>query len=408
METTQELIDQKNKALFEARKIHERGENEKRGLTAEEWALVNKHIGTVTELKERIDSRTKYDAYVAEADQEAEQRTIRPGTTRKGLAQAELRAHMGNCFKHMVGGQMHLIQTEARALSVDTGTEGGYLIPAEQWLNEVIKDVDDATWVMQRARVIDLEVGRKIRAGRRTSRMTGIAWGGEKLQPVPDTGLKYGELLFEPKDAAIEILCTRSLIDMGGSMAEQEVRGEMAYAGRVGFEQEFFNGPGGIKPIGVFTAHADYIDTTRDFVGANTATVLHPDTFKRAKYQIKPDYWMNLRWAMHRSIMELVAVMKTGDSQYLLKEGLAEGDPDRIDGMPVDLSEFAPSTVEADAYVALLCDWRHYWIVRRKELQIEMLRELYAESAEYAFIGRTAIFGAPAKKEPFLRIQMNS
>jgi HK97 family phage major capsid protein len=80
-----------------------------------------------------------------------------------------------------------------------------------------------------------------------------------------------------------------------------------------------------------------------------------------------------------------------------------EGEPDRILGMPMVISEFAPNTFTTGKYVGLFGDFSNYWIVDALSMQIQRLSELYAETNQVGFIGRLETDGAPVLEEAFVR-----
>jgi HK97 family phage major capsid protein len=70
------------------------------------------------------------------------------------------------------------------------------------------------------------------------------------------------------------------------------------------------------------------------------------------------------------------------------------------------LSEYAPSTLAQSNYVAILGDFRYYWIADALDMQIQRLVELYARTNQTGFIGRLETDGMPVLEEAFVRLQM--
>ena len=83
------------------------------------------------------------------------------------------------------------------------------------------------------------------------------------------------------------------------------------------------------------------------------------------------------------------------------------GEPDRMLGFPVRLSEYAPNTFTTGLYVAILGDFfQGYWIVDSLDLQIARAEELLIRSNQDLFVMRADSDGAPVKEEAFVRVKL--
>ena len=104
----------------------------------------------------------------------------------------------------------------------------------------------------------------------------------------------------------------------------------------------------------------------------------------------------------------MISKLKDGEGQYLWSPGLVAGEPDRLLGLPVDESEYAPSTIQSNAYVGALCNWQYYWIAELQGLNVQRLNELYAGTSQVGFIGRYYGDGAPVLESAFVRVKLGS
>jgi HK97 family phage major capsid protein len=104
--------------------------------------------------------------------------------------------------------------------------------------------------------------------------------------------------------------------------------------------------------------------------------------------------------------MELIAKIKDGNGRYMLQDSVIQGEPDRMLGFPVRLSEFAPSTIATGAYVGILGDFQNYWIVDSMDIEVLRLEELYARNNKDCFLTRMASDGAPVRSEAFVRVKL--
>ena len=82
------------------------------------------------------------------------------------------------------------------------------------------------------------------------------------------------------------------------------------------------------------------------------------------------------------------------------------GEPDRLLNIPVRQSDFAPNTVAASAYVGILGDFSHYWIVDGDTLEMQILNELYAVNNQNGYLFNYFGDGAPVLAEAFSRVKL--
>ncbi len=107
-----------------------------------------------------------------------------------------------------------------------------------------------------------------------------------------------------------------------------------------------------------------------------------------------------------RDVLAVIAKLKDGEGQYLWRESVRAGEPDRLLNLPVMMSEYAPNTLTTAQYVGALGDFSHYWIADALDMQIQRLVELYAETNQTGFIGRKETDGMPVLAEAFVRVKL--
>ena len=229
----------------------------------------------------------------------------------------------------------------ANALSQTSPTQAGYLTPPEQFVQQLIKDLDNNLMFRKLAKVLPPLVGSTtLGFPKRTSRMTKAAWGTELSAPTPDTALAYGKREFKPNPATAEILVSKTLLrnipDVDGY-----VRSELGYANGVLQEEAYMTGDGVGKPLGVFTASADGISTARDFSTGNTTTAITFDGLNAAKYGLKEQYRKSPKnsWLFHRDAIKQLAGLKDGAGQYIWVPSAVADQPDRLLGLPFHETE---------------------------------------------------------------------
>jgi len=110
---------------------------------------------------------------------------------------------------------------------------------------------------------------------------------------------------------------------------------------------------------------------------------------------------------MHRDGAKAIAKLKDGEGRYLWQDSIVEGEPARLLGFPVLLSEWAPNTFTTGLYTAILGDFSHYWIIDSLAMQMQQLNELYALTNQIGIIGRYEGDGAPVNENAFVRVTLS-
>ena len=130
------------------------------------------------------------------------------------------------------------------------------------------------------------------------------------------------------------------------------------------------------------------------------------DGLLNAKYSLKGQYWNRADWIFHRDAMKQISKLKDGEGQYLWRESVRDGEPDRLLGRPIMMSEYAPNTFTTGLYVGILGDFSNYWIADAVDMQVQVLKELYAETNQTGYIGRLSTDGMPILAESFARVKL--
>jgi len=162
------------------------------------------------------------------------------------------------------------------------------------------------------------------------------------------------------------------------------------------------------QPLGLFTASANGVTTARDVSTGNTTTSMTFDGLIEAKFSLKGAYWNRADWLFHRDAVKQIAKLKNGEGDYIWRESVRVGEPDMLLGRPVMMSEFAPNTFTANLYVGMLGDFSQYWIADALDFQVQVLKELYAETNQTGYIGRLESDGMPVLAEAFARVKLGA
>jgi len=397
------LREQRGKFINDARALVDKAEAEKRAMTEEESAKYNELFGKADELRDQIGKEERLRdaerelAETAEVEARAARERNDNGDV-KGVEKA-----MEGLRSWLKGGPG---TEEFRALSAGVNTEGGYLVVPEQFINMLIKNIDDQTFVRTKATVIPMQNAASIGVPTLDADPADWDWTTELQTGSEDSTMAFGKRKMQPHPLAKRIKVSRQLLRTAAMPAEQIVIDRLGYKFATTMENNYLTGNGNQRPLGLFTASADGVPTTRDVATDNTTTSVTTDGLINAKFSLKGQYWANAEWLFHRDAVKQIAKLKDGNGQYLWRESVRAGEADTLLGRPVNMSEFAPNTFTAGLYVGMIADFSHYWIIDSLQMQMQRLEELYAETNQVGFIGRYEGDGQPVLAEAFARVTL--
>jgi len=305
---------------------------------------------------------------------------------------------------HIRGGGTNTLDIY-NAMSQDSPTQAGYVVAPVQWTGELLKSLDDLVFIRQKASVSQLDKALSLGYITRTARMSAAVWGTEIAAPTADAQLAFGKREFKANAATAEILVSKTLM-RNAPNADGIVRDELAYIFGALQETAFMTGDGNNKPLGLFTASADGIPTSRDVSTGNTATEIKIDGLIETKYSVKQQYQPGAEWIFNRLAVKQLAKLKDSDGQYVWQPSVAMGAPDILLGKPVNMTEYAPSTFTTGLYVGLYGNLKYYKIVDSLSLEIQALMELQARTNQIDYIARLETDGQPYDAEAFARVKL--
>ena len=163
----------------------------------------------------------------------------------------------------------------------------------------------------------------------RTAKLSTFNWSSELTVSTSDTALKYGKRSLTPHHLTGGIEVSRDLVRRLGGLVQQEVMFEASRDSGEVMEDAYLTGSGSQQPLGVFTASSDGISTGRD-VATGSATSITYDGLVNTKYSLKSQYRTGgaragARWLFHRDAVSIIAKLKDGENQPLLRPGRGLG-----------------------------------------------------------------------------------
>lgn len=433
METAVQLRQKRSDLINKGRNLLNKAESEGRDFSAEENAEYQKMFADAQALKVRYERLEAQDGL--EAENLAPQLRVTSANAHTPLPTADQRKAFtmnlhGQTITFEAGSQeWQRNQPENRAAfrsyllggpptqflastSRTNDVAGGYLTAPEEFVGELIKDIDNVFIIRRLARQFST-FAKSLGAPRRTARLDAFKWGTEYSTPTKDgagsAGLAFGKRAFTPHDMTGEVDVSNEFLQSALLDGEAMVREEIAYGAGELEEQAFMTGDGVGKPMGLFTASTTGISTGRD-VQTGSATAFTADGLRNCKYKLKEFYRQHpsTRWIFNRTCISLISQLKaSGTGQYLWKEGIAEGEPDRLLGIPLAETEYAPNTMTTGLYVGGLFCLYYYWIVDGLDFGIRRLIELEARANQTVYLIRRKVDANISKEEAFARLITN-
>lgn len=321
------------------------------------------------------------------------------------LATAEYRSAFGNW---LTKGERALTPDERRALSVGTASEGGNVVPSEEFLLELIKAVDDQAVIRTLARTFMVPNAQSLGIPTLSADPEDADWTTEIGTVDEDTAMAFGKREMRPNPVSKLLKVSDKLLRASPMGMEGIVRDRLGYKVGITHAKAFNTGSGASRPLGAYTASADGISTARDVEIGDGSLAVDPDKVIDARFTLKAGYWPNARWHFHRNWLARFRKLKSALAQggnYLWQPGLAQGMPSTFLDFPFVLDEYAPSVTAhaAGVYAAILGDWNFYWIVDALTTRIQRLDELYAATRQVGFIIDAESDGQPVLEEAFVR-----
>lgn len=297
------------------------------------------------------------------------------------------------------------VPMEVRALQADLDTAGGFLMTPIQLVDQIIQAMDNQVYMRQWATVFAVPNADSLGVPTLENDPADADWTSELATGSEDITMSFGRRDLKPHPLAKRLKMSRKLITKVPN-SESFTIGRLGYKFGVAAEKGYLTGNGAGQPLGVFTASNDGISTGRDVSTDNTTTAVTTDGLINTKYSVKQQYWNEARWLGHRDFFKMVAKLKDGDGQYLWRESVRVGEPDRLLGAPTAMSEYAPNTFTTGQYVGIYGAFSHYWIADSMAMEVQRLLELYAETNQIGLIGRLDTDGQPTLEEAFARVRL--
>jgi HK97 family phage major capsid protein len=327
-----------------------------------------------------------------------------PGSQAHALLDPQYEAAFAN---YLAGGPM--VNVPQAALQTTEDSRGGYVAPM-RFTTELIQALDDAVFMRGLARVLPpLVQGTSIGVPSLDTDPNDAEWTQEvrPAAPTPDDAMRLGGREMFPHLLAKSVEVSAKLLRAGAIDVEALVRERLAYKYGISEEKAFLTGDGVKKPLGVFTASDSGIPTSRDVT--TTATAFDDDDLVSMAFSLKGDYFDKSTWLVSREFVKRLRKLKAGDGRPIWNFDMgaeAKLQP-TILTRPYVMSENVPATFTSGAYVAVLGDFSHYWIIDSLMMNVIVFADsTYRTRGLVLFYGEKETDGQPVLAEAFSRMKL--
>src|SRR3990167_4881714 len=177
----------------------------------------------------------------------------------------------------------------ADGLQADADTAGGFAVAPQQFVNTLIKFIDNEVFLRQRATVQRVDSAASLGAPSLDANPEDGDWTQELTTVDFDTQMEFGKRELRPHELTKGIKVSRKLLARSALPIESIVTQRLGYKFAVTEETAFMTGNGVNRPLGLFTASADGISTSRDVTAAST-TAFDADDMSDVLYNCKLQY----------------------------------------------------------------------------------------------------------------------
>ena len=303
---------------------------------------------------------------------------------KRELSEDEVKhAEAFNAFLRKGRNEDELRALEAKALSVGSDPDGGYVAPAEMdtIMDRVMSEVSPIRQVATVRQISSASYKKPFNLGG-----TDSGWVGES-DSRPQTNASQLALLEYPVMELYAMpAATQSLLDDAVVNIEQWMADEVAITFAEQEGAAFCTGDGVNKPRGILSydkvdndswAHGKtgYVATGASGAFKTTNPGDDADNLVDLVYSLKAGFRANSRFMMNRKTQGTVRKIKDADGNYIWQPGLVNGQPASLLGYAISEAEDFPD-IAANSYSIAFGDFRRgYLIVDR--MGIRVLRDPY-------------------------------
>ena len=356
----------------------------KRDLNADETTTYSNLEKDVDNLGREVDREDRL-AVVENELRNRKDHNYRPGSSEEVVEgkrnSKEYRNAIFNQYSRF--GKNGLTSDHVNVLTEGSDVDGGYLVP-EEFETKLTENLVNADPIRAGATVIRTASDRNIPIETDAGSFAYVGESGTYANSDPQVGRV---VLSAFKSGGIVKVSEELLQDSAFAIEPYLLR----VAGRRynALEQTgFAAGTGSGQPLGIFsTTSVGGVSVGNTGGAVSASAAITADNIMDTYHSLARAYRDNAAFITSDTMVKMLRKLKTGvtsDNTYLWQPGLAAGQPDRLLGRPVLVSDGAPTPAVSVASIAFI-DLSYYMIVDRLGLSMQVLKELYAATGQVGF-----------------------
>jgi len=286
------------------------------------------------------------------------------------------------------------LDIESKAMSSAVGADGGYLV-SPQTSETVAKVLLSAASIRSAATVVNVESSSFDVLIDRGD--VGAGWATETGASTETTTSTLEKISIPLNELAAMPKISQRLLDDSAFDVEEWLAGRIAEKFARSEAAAFVSGNGTDKPRGFMdyakVANASWTWGNIGYIASGAAaTISSTDPLVDMIYALGSEYRAGAIWVMNSKTAAVLRKLKDADGRYLWSDGFAAGEPARLLGYPVLVSEDMPD-IAANAHPVAFGNFKSgYTIAERPDLRV--LRDPFSAKPNVLFYATKRVGGA--------------
>lgn len=267
------------------------------------------------------------------------------------------------------------------ALTVGTGTTGGYTVPVE-FYNQLIVRLREFGVVRKLATVITTAGSGDLQIPRVGATRASAAWTAEAAAYTESEDV-FEQVILKSYKEGLTAKASEEIIHDSAFDVLAWVATSSGEALGILENTAFQTGASGstTTPEGLLTKAT--IGVT--LATGQTTTITSADSLFDLYHSVLPPYRARGSWVFNDATIKTIRKLKTTQNEYIWNESLIEGQPDMLLGRPVYTDPDVP-VAAANALTGLFGDVKAAYMIRDVEgLTAQVLNELYANTGQVGY-----------------------
>ena len=396
-----EIREKRANLIEQAREVWNRQDKEDRKLTQEERNHYDKLMKEVDSLKERIDEEERLEnleSGLEKSINEPVARTQQVGETPEDNEEEKYRNAFWKAVRY---GKSELESDERklinqRSLNIGTDAEGGYTVP-DEFERQLIDTLADE--VVMRSIATVRQSGSGDRQIPVISDNGSASWIDEEGS-YSESDITYDQKLIGAHKLGRIIKVSEEFLQDSFMNVADHISDVFRRTFGEAEEEAFIKGDASGKPEGVITGGQKALDAAAtDEITALEIIELYHD--------LRRPYRPRASFLASDDAVKAIRKLKDDNDHFLWQPGLQAGEPDRLLGRPLYVSEEMEELGAENKPIAF-GDFSKYWILDRRGITMQRLNELYAENGQVGFRMRKRTDGKLVLAEAVKYIEMSS